>query len=138
MCCWPTARDTLGSGCWRQPHFLVPLLIDLYIPLRWPALHNGHWMSFGDFIAWITGQQFRGAMQFGLWRDPTRWRIVGGLMLDTFGPVGAALAAIGLAWLIARRWRIALVTFIAGPAILPTALSTTSPMSLSLSSRRTF
>jgi hypothetical protein len=94
--------------------FFVPLLIDLYIPLRWPALHDGHWMSLGDFFAWITGQQFRGAMQFGLWRDPTRWRIVGGLMLDAFGPVGAALAVIGLIWLIVRQWRIALVTFIAG------------------------
>ncbi len=93
--------------------FFVPLLIDLYIPLRWPALHNGQWMSVGNFIAWITGQQFGGAMQFGLWRDPTRWRIVGGLMLKAFGPVGAALAAIGLMWLITRRWRIALITFIA-------------------------
>jgi len=93
--------------------FLAPLLIDLYIPLRWPALHNGQWMSFRDFIAWITGEQFRGAMQFGLWRDPTRWHIVGGLMLEALGPVGAALAAMGLVWLIARRWRIALLTFIA-------------------------
>jgi hypothetical protein len=59
------------------------------------------------------GQHFMARCNW-LWRDPTRWHIVGGLMLEAFGPVGAALAAIGLVWLIARRWRIALVTFIAG------------------------
>lgn len=93
--------------------FLAPLALDLYIPLRWPALHNGEWMSLGDFIAYITGQRFGGAMQLGLWREATRWRIVGGLMLDAFGPGGAALAALGLAWLVARKWRMALVTLVA-------------------------
>jgi Protein O-mannosyl-transferase TMEM260-like len=95
----------LVAGC-----FLAPLALDLYIPLRWPALHNGEWMSLRDFVIYITGQRFGGAMQWGLWREATRWRIVGGLMLDAFGPGGAALAALGLVWLVVRKWRAALVT----------------------------
>ena len=98
----------LVGGC-----FLAPLLIELYIPLRWPALHNGAWMPLKDFLAWITGQQFGGAVQLGLWRDVTRWRIVGELMLQAFGPVGATLAALGWAWLVARRRRIAAMTLVA-------------------------
>jgi hypothetical protein len=93
--------------------FIVPLLIILFIPLRWPALHNGQGMSFNAFIAYVTGQQFGGALQFGLARDPTRWNIVSGMMLGTFGPVGAVLAALGLVWLAVRKWRLALLTFIA-------------------------
>ena len=96
----------LAAGC-----FLVPLSIDLFIPLRWPALRGGEWMSFGDFIIYVTGQQFRGAVQLELWREPTRWIILRGLMLEAFGPVGAALAAMGLAWLAAHKWRLALLTF---------------------------
>jgi len=109
------ARPRLGRWDWLLVIgcFFTPLLLDLYIPLRWPALHNGQWMSLGDFIAYITGQRFGGAMQLGLWRDATRWGIVGGLMRDAFGPVGAGLAALGLAWLVVRKWRIALVTFAA-------------------------
>ena len=98
----------IAAGC-----FVAPLLIILFIPLRWPALHNGQWMSLDEFFAYVTGQQFRGALQLALWQDPTRWRIIRGMLLDVFGPVGAALAALGLVWLVVRKWRLALLTFIA-------------------------
>jgi len=98
----------LAAGC-----FFAPLLIVLYIPLRWPALHGGEWMSFGDFIAWITGQQFRGALQIDLWRDPVRWRIISEAMVGAFGPAGAVLATAGLIGLAVCRWKMALVTFVA-------------------------
>ena len=45
-----------------------------------------------------------------LWREPTRWGIMSGLMLEAFGAVGTTLAAIGLMWLVIRKWRIALLT----------------------------
>lgn len=109
-----SARPRLRRGDWLLAGlcFLAPLSLDLYIPLRWPALHHGEWMSLGDFIAYITGQRFGGAMQLGLWREATRWRIVGGLMLDAFGPGGAALAALGWAGMAVRKRRVALVTLV--------------------------
>jgi hypothetical protein len=106
------ARPQLERHDWllAATCFAAPLLLDLYIPVRWPALHNGEWMKFGDFIVYITGQQFRGAVQFGLWREPTRWNIVGGLMLEAFGPAGMVLASAGLVVLVVRKWRLALLT----------------------------
>ncbi len=98
----------LIAGC-----LLAPLLLNLFVPLRWPALHNGRWMSLGESIAYVTGQQFRGALQWELWQDESRWRIVGGMTLDTYGPVGTVLASVGLLWLVARKWRIALLTLVA-------------------------
>lgn len=109
------ARPQLSRREWLliAACLLAPLLLILFIPLRWPALHDGRWMSPGEFFAYVTGQQFRGALQWELWRDESRWRIIEGMMLDTFGPVGAALAAVGLLWLVARKWRVALPMFIA-------------------------
>jgi len=109
------ARPRLSRWEWLQVigALLLPLLLILYTPLRWPALHNGEWMSFQNFIGWITGQQFRGALQLGLWRDPARWNIVRGLLLDAFGPIGTGLAVLGLVTLAIRQWRTALVTALA-------------------------
>jgi hypothetical protein len=89
------------------------LSVELYLPLRWPALHNGALLAPADWLAWITGQRFGGAVRLDLWRDGTRWRILGGLLWDAFGPVGAGLAALGLAWLAVRRRPLALMTFVA-------------------------
>jgi hypothetical protein len=99
--------------------FALGLSIYSYILVRWPALHNGQAMPFSDLIGWITGRQFGGALQPWLWRDPTRWRILGRLLLEAYGPVGAGLAALGLvslAWPWKREKnarRVALVTTLA-------------------------
>jgi hypothetical protein len=90
--------------------------VELYLPLRWPALHGGAALPLADWLAWITGQRFGGAVQFDLWRDVTRWRIVGGLMWNAFGPAGATLAAAGLAWLAVKHRPLAAITIIAWAA----------------------
>jgi len=91
--------------------FVLGLSVWLYIPLRWPALHGGVPMTFDEFIGWITGSRFGGALVLSAWSDPTRWSIVTRFLLDAFSPVGAALAAIGLIGLAVRHRWAALVTF---------------------------
>jgi len=93
--------------------FVLGLAVYAYIPLRWPALHDGQWMSAGEFVAYVTGQQFGGALQPGLLKNPTRYGIVGRVLLEPFGWAGLALALLGLGWLITHRRRLALVTAVA-------------------------
>ena len=89
--------------------FLVPLLLYLYLPLRWQAV-NGEPMGAARFIEWVIGGRFQGALQWAAWlRDPARWAIIGRLLFDAWGWVYLALAAIGLVWLVARQWRAAVV-----------------------------
>ena len=84
----------------------------LYIPLRWPALHGGTPMTPAEFIDWITGARFGGALDLSAWSDPTRWQIVGRFVLEAFGAAGAALALIGAIGLARRHPRAALITLI--------------------------
>lgn len=91
--------------------FLLGLSLYLYIYFRWPMLHDGVWMSPGEFWRYITGQQFGGALRLDAWRtDPTRYQIVGRLLREPFGWPGLALSAIGLAWLTIKKWRVTLIT----------------------------
>jgi hypothetical protein len=92
---------------------LFGLSMWLYIPLRWPALHGGAPMTFEQFVDYITGAQFGGALALDAWRDPTRWSIVGRQLLEAYGPIGMALAAAGVAGLIAGERRFALLTGVA-------------------------
>ena len=96
--------------------FLLGLGLWLYIPLRWPALHDGAPMTLREFVDWITGARFGGALVLSAWSDPTRWAIVSRFLLEAFGPVGAALAvagAIGLAFRYRQAALITIVTFAA-------------------------
>jgi hypothetical protein len=93
--------------------FLLGLSVYAYIPLRWPALHNGQQMGMGEFLAYVTGRQFSGALQFHLLHDPNRYAILGRLLLEPFGWTGLLLAAIGLIWAIVRHLRLALVSIVA-------------------------
>lgn len=91
--------------------FLLGLSAWLYIPLRWPAL-NGAPMPLAQFLDWITGSRFGGALVLSAWRDPARWEIVLRFLLDAYGPAGAALAGIGAVGLALRHWRPALILFV--------------------------
>jgi len=105
-------RDWLVAGTL----LLLGLAVYLFIPLRWPALNHGEWMTAREFFAYVTGGQFHGALRLQGWRDPTRWVIVGRLMQQPFGWVGLALAAVGMVELALRQKRaLALtgVTFLA-------------------------
>jgi len=92
--------------------FLLGLTPWLYIVLRWPGLHNGAAMPIGEWIGWIFGQRFGGALNLSLWNDPTRWSIITRITLEQFGWIGVALTALGMPVLIKRAPRIALITFV--------------------------
>jgi hypothetical protein len=95
----------IAAGC-----FAIGLTPWLLIFVRWPALHNGQWMTMGEWIGWITGQRFGGALNLGLWSDPTRWGIMLRLTVEQFGWAGAALAVVGLIALMMRARHVALIT----------------------------
>ncbi len=101
----PLKSWLIAAGC-----LLLGLTPWLYIPLRWPALHNGAAIAASDWLRWIFAQRFGGALNLMGWLDGTRWSIIGRITLDQFGVIGAALAAIGLAILFKRSWRVALIT----------------------------
>jgi hypothetical protein len=102
-------------GVWLKAAglFALGLAVYAYIPLRWPALHDGQWMSLAEFLAYITGRQFGGALQLGLLYDPTRYAILWRLLRAPFGVVGLALAASGLLYLAIKQWPLALVSLAA-------------------------
>ncbi|MBU0704392.1 MAG: DUF2723 domain-containing protein, partial [Chloroflexi bacterium] len=105
-------RDWLVAG----GLLLLGLSVYLFIPLRWPALNHGEWMTVREFFSHVTGGQFHGALRLAGWRDSTRWIIVGRLLRQPFGWVGLGLAAVGMVELAVRRRRaLALtgVTFLA-------------------------
>ena len=89
--------------------FLLGLTPWLLIYLRWPALHNGQWMTIGEWLNWIFGLRFGGALNLSLIFDPTRWSIVTRLVSEQFGWAGTALSVLGLIVLIRRAWRVALI-----------------------------
>ena len=93
--------------------FALGLAVWLYVPLRWPALHGGTPMTPGQFLDWISGSRFGGALVLNAWSDPARWEIVSRFLLEAFGPAGAGLAVVGLIGLAVRHWRAALITFVA-------------------------
>ncbi len=98
---WLLAAGLLAAG----------LLLYAYIPIRWPALNEGRSMPWPEFVGWITGSRFSGALQLRAWlTDPDRWRIVGRFLLDQYGPAGLILGGGGLIVLALRRWQAALVT----------------------------
>ncbi len=93
--------------------FLIPLLLYLYLPLRWQAV-NDEPMGTARFVDWVIAGRFQGALQWGAWlRDPARWSIIGRLLYDAWGWVYLALAVVGLGWLFVRQWRAALVLLVA-------------------------
>lgn len=114
------ARPPLTRKQWLTAFglLLAGLLLYLYIPLRWPALHDGRLMRFDEFFGWITGSRFQGALQLDAWlRDPERWRILGRLMLDQYGWLGILLSVLGVVLMAYRQWRAALVSGLAFVAV---------------------
>ena len=93
--------------------FLLGLSVYLYIPLRWPALH-GRPMALGEFANLALGSRFRGALHWDAWlRDPERYLILARLMQQQYSWVGLILGLLGLAWLLAKRRREAILLLVA-------------------------
>ena len=93
--------------------FLLGLAFYLYILLRWPMLHNGVWMSLGEFVRYVTGQQFGGALRLDAWRtDFARYQTIARLLHEPFGWPGLAMGAVGLVWLALAKWRVAAITLV--------------------------
>jgi hypothetical protein len=81
--------------------FCVGLAVYLYIPLRWPAVNDGEWMTLAQFANILGGSEARGAFLWDLpWRDLDRWVIAFGKLAGEYGPLALALAALGLAGLV--------------------------------------
>jgi hypothetical protein len=106
---------------WLLPRFVLagaaPLLLYLYLPLRWAAV-NGEPMGLARFVDWVIGGRFQGALQLRAWLDDaTRYEVVGRLLIAEWQPWWLLLFALaGLLWLGRRQWPVALMlalTFLA-------------------------
>ena len=89
---------------------LLPLLLYIYLPLRWAAV-NGEPMGFSRFIDWVIGGRFQGALQLNAWlNDDARYDIVGRLFANnwpfSWTPV---LIFAGAGYLFLWQWRYALI-----------------------------
>jgi hypothetical protein len=94
--------------------FLLGLTPYLYLPLRWPAFHEGRLLSWPEFWSWVTGARFHGAFRLDTWlRDPSRYGIVARLLREQVGWVGLALAGLGLAWAVWKRPRLGVASLLA-------------------------
>ncbi|MGD2144500.1 MAG: DUF2723 domain-containing protein, partial [Anaerolineae bacterium] len=117
-------RPRLGVRGWLLGGGLLLLGLSpyLFVLLRWPALNEGEWMTLRDFVTYISGGQFHGALRLYGWRDPTRWQIVGRLLRQPFGWVGLGLGALGVVDLWRGRRRALTVTALTFLAFLVYAL----------------
>ncbi|RLC65062.1 MAG: hypothetical protein DRI48_07125, partial [Chloroflexi bacterium] len=113
---WDRPRLRLREWAIAGGAFCVGLSVYLFIPLRWPAINDGEWMTLRGFLFYVTGGQFHAALQLDGWRDPARWLIVWRLLGQPGGWIGLALVAVGLGRLtLHQRRTLALtgVTFLA-------------------------
>jgi hypothetical protein len=100
--------STLQSLLLLAIAFALPLLLYAYLPIRWAALH-GEPMGLARFADWVMGGRFQGALQWRAWLDdPTRYEVIGRILLGNWGWVNLALAAVGLLVAFRRDWRMAL------------------------------
>ncbi len=93
--------------------FALPLLLYLYLPIRWQAV-NGEAMGLSRFVDWVIGGRFQDALQWGAWlNDSARYGIVGRLFVDNWGEFNLALVVLGVLYLDWQRWQLAFVLGIA-------------------------
>lgn len=102
------SRAALQRLWWRAGlAFLLPLTLYLYLPWRWQAV-NGEPMGWWRFVDWVVGGRFQGALQWRAWLDdPTRYQVVGRLLLAEWSPAGLFLILVGLVYLIRYQKRVA-------------------------------
>lgn len=92
--------------------FLLPLLLYAYLPLRWQAV-NGDAMGWERFWDWVVAGRFRGALQLmAWWRDPTRYAVVGRLLLNEWGWLNLLVAMLGFVWLVWHNRQVSLILLV--------------------------
>jgi len=93
---------------------ILGLSLYAYIPLRWPAVTGGEWMSPAAFFRFVTNADSGGALRpLAFYQDPARWGLVGRLFVAQVGWGGLFLAVVGLLALARRRPALALGTVLA-------------------------
>jgi len=107
---WERPRLRMKHWLLAAGLLLLGLSVYLFIPLRWPALNQGEAMTFRQFVNYVSGGQFHGALQLDGWHDPIRWRIVGQILYDPFGWGGLGVAAVGVVSLTISRRRTLVLT----------------------------
>jgi len=106
-------RPPAKSWLWAILLGLAGLSLYAYIPIRWPAVTGGDWMSLPAFWRFVTNADSAGALQpLAFYRDPARWSQVGRLYLEQVGWAGVAVAAVGAVSLARRRLSLALGFFL--------------------------
>jgi 4-amino-4-deoxy-L-arabinose transferase-like glycosyltransferase len=91
---------------------LLPLLLYLYLPVRWAAV-NGEPMGLGRFVEWVVGGRFQGALQWTAWlREPVRYGIVGRLLLAEWGWLNLVVIGVGFVFLVRRQPRFGLILLV--------------------------
>ncbi len=112
-----THRDTLrkkNGAFWLKLGllFVAPLALYAYLPWRWAAV-NGEPMGGARFLAWVTGGRFAGALQWGAWlRDPTRYQVVGRLLVAEWGWLGLTWGLVGWLGIWRRSRRMGLILLV--------------------------
>ena len=104
------------ASTWGWALLLGALGISLYayIPLRWPAVTGGEWMSPQAFFRFVTNADSGGALRpLAFYQDPARWVLVGRLFVAQVGWGGLFLAVVGLVALARRRPELAMGTVLA-------------------------
>ncbi|MCD6286940.1 MAG: DUF2723 domain-containing protein, partial [Anaerolineae bacterium] len=92
---------------------LLGLSLYAYIPLRWPAVTGGEWMSPQAFFRFVTNADSGGALRpLAFYQDPARWALVGRLFVAQVGWGGLLLAVVGLVTLARRRPALAMGTLL--------------------------
>jgi hypothetical protein len=92
--------------------FVIPLLLYLYLPIRWAAV-NGESMGLERFLEWVLGSRFKGALQWGAWlADPARYQIMGRIFMNNWGLPNLLLCLAGVYSLTRRDWRICLTLLV--------------------------
>ncbi len=99
-----TPRPSVKTLVYSAGLGLTGLALYLYIPLRWPAVTGGTWMSAKQFLRFVTNAESGGALHaLAFIQDPERWVLVLRLLKLQIGWAGLGLAIIGLIHLFWKR-----------------------------------
>lgn len=105
-------RERIGLLLILLLAFCLPLLLYVYLPIRWAAV-NGEAMGLARFVDWVVGGRFQGALQWTAWlHEAARYQIVGRLLLAEWGWLNLLVIVTGFFCLARSQPRFALILFV--------------------------